>query len=128
MVLFDRFHLLFPELYNHIILFHARHHRRRIVCDAADQNAFWNPCFVGKLFCDILPADADISAAHIVGEIFNQLFDLRNCNARHHVVSLGTVALRDNTDDFAVQIYQNTAAVRTAEDVSCQQIVLIVQR
>lgn len=52
---------------------------------------FGIPVLSERLFCDILPADADISAAHIVGEIFNQLFDLRNCNARHHVVSLGTV-------------------------------------
>ena len=119
---------MLPELYNHIVLFHARHHRRRIVCDAADENAFWNAGFIGKFFCDILSADADIRAAHVVGKIFDQLFDLGNRNARHHVVSLGTVTLRNNADDFAVKIYQNAAAVRAAEDVGGQQIVLIVQR
>ena len=29
--------------YNHIAFFHARHHCRRIVCDAADENAFEMP-------------------------------------------------------------------------------------
>ena len=95
---------------------------------AAVENAFWNAGFIGKFFCDILSADADIRAAHVVGKIFDQLFDLGNRNARHHVVSLGTVTLRNNADDFAVKIYQNAAAVRAAEDVGGQQIVLIVQR
>lgn len=79
MVLFDRLNLVLPEFC------HQRSLPYAIIAgesSATRRQRLWNAGFIGKFFCDILSADANIRAAHVVGKIFDQLFDLGNRNAR----------------------------------------------